>query len=142
MFVGEDAPNRDKDDKSEHYEVQKGYDGLLLDISGEENSGTEKDGSGDHSVSGGEARLARTIWASVPNEDMVEEEINNYKKGQWHNESQESLVDFFERFASNPLINSHYCKDANGGDGGVNHNVCCFVPIHRLIIAQKIALRL
>ena len=78
MFVGENAANWDEDDKGEHDEIKEDDEGFLLDVFGQSNGGTEKDSSSNHGVGGGEAGLTRAVGTDVPDEDVVEKEINNY----------------------------------------------------------------
>ena len=84
-----------------------------------------------------EARLARTVGTSIPDKDVVKEKISNDNKYRGNDKGDEGFVDLPKGFSGDPLINRQYCKNPSSSDGGIDHNVGSFVPIHSLIITQK-----
>ena len=109
----------------------------MLDVVGQDDGSAKEKGSSNQGMSGREAGFARTIWACIQNKNILENDIGDGHQSIRHDECQKSFVDFFERFAFIPLSDTHHKKDDGGGNGSGDHDICCFIPIHNLIIAQK-----
>ena len=75
MHIGGNAADRDKDDENKHNDIKEDTEGFVFDVFFEGEHGHEKDGSGRHGVRRREAWLARAVWASVQNEDVIENEV-------------------------------------------------------------------
>lgn len=118
VLIGHDATNTSDDEKSEHQDFDEDAERLLLDVGGEIDGDEEEDGGDDHNVGGGEGRLAGAVGTKIEDEEFVKNEVGDGHNSERDGDEEESFINFFERFTSNPLVETEASKNRECRDGG------------------------
>ena len=134
MFVGHDATNAGDGEKCEHKNFNKDAKRLLLDIGIKIDSDEKKDGSDNHYMGRGKRWFTRAIWTKIQDKEFVKNEISDSHDGERNGDEKKASIDFFEGFASNPLIETETGKNRKRRDGGDKDNIGSFVPLHMFIV--------
>lgn len=104
MFVGKNAASTGEGKKYQHKNFGYELESFLLDVFIEIKCGKKENSSHHHNMGRREARLARTVGASIQNPDFIENKISDYHEGERNRHQKKAFVDFFDGFSRNPLV--------------------------------------